>query len=149
MYMSHLNWTGIFCCMCKCPGYQSILQRLISTSTMTVTSQTASPDDDDASQPPSNDLDLGFISHAQFSSGLMNYDVVRYMLHSGLFSFGFLREGGRLIDITSIKGRVGGGRIYLNMIQWWIWDILLLSSILLIKNVLVTVFFFTLKNYCL
>ncbi|GFS23152.1 cilia- and flagella-associated protein 54-like [Elysia marginata] len=69
-------------------GYQSILQRLVSTSTLSL--PTGQPSDRNADQEAEeegedgrgNELDLGFISHAQFDTGA-NYDVVRYMMVSG------------------------------------------------------------------
>ncbi|KAK3792964.1 hypothetical protein RRG08_060658 [Elysia crispata] len=70
-------------------GYQSILQRLVSTSTLSLpagppSNGNAGRDGDEGQEREDggNELDLGFISHAQFDTGA-NYDVVRYMMMSG------------------------------------------------------------------
>ncbi|XP_052780184.1 cilia- and flagella-associated protein 54-like isoform X4 [Mya arenaria] len=69
-------------------GYQTILQRLSSTSTISASS--VQPDD----RPTSGernvgelgpDFDLGFISHAECDTSL-NHDVVRTMLFSGTWT---------------------------------------------------------------
>ncbi|RUS83830.1 hypothetical protein EGW08_008411 [Elysia chlorotica] len=70
-------------------GYQSILQRLVSTSTLSLPAG-STPDgnaggdgcESQDREDGGNELDLGFISHAQFDTGA-NYDVVRYMMMSG------------------------------------------------------------------
>ena len=63
------------------PGYQSILQRLCSTSSLAASGSTDPP----AERPRAGDLgsefDLGFISHAQCNIGI-NENVVRNVLFS-------------------------------------------------------------------
>ncbi|GFO44541.1 hypothetical protein PoB_007104600 [Plakobranchus ocellatus] len=69
--------------------YQSILKRLVSTSTLSLPVNQASGRnaereevEGEEREDEGNELDLGFISHAQFDTGA-NYDVVRYMMMSG------------------------------------------------------------------
>ena len=58
------------------PGYQSILQRLVSTSTLSLPASQASDrsagqqgEEGEDREEGGNELDLGFISHAQFDTG--------------------------------------------------------------------------------
>ncbi|XP_012946048.1 cilia- and flagella-associated protein 54 [Aplysia californica] len=81
-------------------GYQSILQRLVSTATTSVSTQlTDRPGQEDGEGEDGglSEMDLGFISHAQFDTGL-NYDVVRYMLHSGLWCMRLTQMHGYLCN---------------------------------------------------
>ncbi len=65
------------------PGYQSILQRLCSTSTVTTIKQREqiAASEAEAQDQADTQFDLGFISHAQFDISL-NHDVVRSVLFS-------------------------------------------------------------------
>ncbi|XP_041347318.1 cilia- and flagella-associated protein 54-like [Gigantopelta aegis] len=64
-------------------GYQTILQRLCSTSTICISSKQNTSNYNGGDLGP--EFDLGFISHAQFDTTL-NHDVVRSMLFSGTWS---------------------------------------------------------------
>ncbi|XP_062618793.1 cilia- and flagella-associated protein 54-like [Saccostrea cucullata] len=68
-------------------GYQTVLQRLCSTSTISASSIKSdnSPQDDTDPGDLGPDFDLGFISHAQCDT-TMNHDVVRSMLFGGIWS---------------------------------------------------------------
>jgi len=61
------------------PGYQSILQRLVSTSTIAASSvkSDTNPTNNKSTRDLGQEFDLGFISHAECDSSL-NHDVVRY-----------------------------------------------------------------------
>ncbi|XP_056000170.1 cilia- and flagella-associated protein 54-like isoform X4 [Ostrea edulis] len=68
-------------------GYQTVLQRLCSTSTISASSiksdNTLQDDTDPGDLGP--EFDLGFISHAQCDT-TVNHDVVRSMLFGGIWS---------------------------------------------------------------
>ena len=64
-------------------GYQTILQRLCSTSTICISSKQNANNYNGGDLGP--EFDLGFISHAQFDTTL-NHDVVRSVLFSGTWS---------------------------------------------------------------
>lgn len=68
-------------------GYQTVLQRLCSTSTISASSSKSDPTPQDNADPGDLglDFDLGFISHAQCDT-TMNHDVVRSMLFGGVWS---------------------------------------------------------------
>ena len=62
-------------------GYQSILQRLCATATLTVSSSEDSPTGPAPAGKLGSEFDLGFISHAQSNVGV-NENVVRNVLFS-------------------------------------------------------------------
>nr|XP_034306398.1 cilia- and flagella-associated protein 54 isoform X5 [Crassostrea gigas] len=68
-------------------GYQTVLQRLCSTSTISASSSKSDPNPQDNADPGDlgPDFDLGFISHAQCDT-TVNHDVVRSMLFGGVWS---------------------------------------------------------------
>ncbi|KAL3852227.1 hypothetical protein ACJMK2_015897, partial [Sinanodonta woodiana] len=65
-------------------GYQSILQRLCSTSTISASSAKSNEHKNKQAGDLGPDFDLGFISHAQCDTSL-NHDVVRSMLFSSIW----------------------------------------------------------------
>lgn len=68
-------------------GYQTVLQRLCSTSTIFASSIKSDTPQQENTDPGDlgPDFDLGFISHAQCDTTL-NHDVVRSMLFGGVWS---------------------------------------------------------------
>ncbi|XP_078309888.1 cilia- and flagella-associated protein 54-like isoform X7 [Crassostrea virginica] len=68
-------------------GYQTVLQRLCSTSTIFASSIKSDTPQQENTDPGDlgPDFDLGFISHAQCDTTL-NHDVVRSMLFGGIWS---------------------------------------------------------------
>ncbi|XP_033730570.1 cilia- and flagella-associated protein 54-like isoform X2 [Pecten maximus] len=66
-------------------GYQSILQRLCNTSTISASSRKSSQKDTDSEEEELAEFDLGFISHAH-SDTTVNHDMIRSMLFSGTWS---------------------------------------------------------------
>ncbi|XP_053377953.1 cilia- and flagella-associated protein 54-like isoform X4 [Mercenaria mercenaria] len=85
-------------------GYQTILQRLCSTSTISASS---GKQEDRVNQNSSGDLgpefDLGFISHAESDTSL-NHDVVRSMLFSGTWTIRLNRMHSYLSDNLNAYG---------------------------------------------
>ncbi|XP_021355787.1 cilia- and flagella-associated protein 54-like isoform X2 [Mizuhopecten yessoensis] len=66
-------------------GYQSILQRLCNTSTISASSHKSNRKEKDPEEEELPEFDLGFISHAH-SDTTVNHDMIRSMLFSGMWS---------------------------------------------------------------
>ncbi|XP_069141650.1 cilia- and flagella-associated protein 54-like isoform X4 [Argopecten irradians] len=66
-------------------GYQSILQRLCNTSTISASSRKSNQNDKDSDEEELPEFDLGFISHAH-SDTTVNHDMIRSMLFSGMWA---------------------------------------------------------------